>query len=88
MSQIQHHANADVDTLHHLRMIDATTLAGLLGLHGRQAVYNRIYRGEEGETVPYSIKIGGQRLWRLTEVEAWIEEKAEESRAEAEAMKV
>lgn len=38
-------------------------------------IRNQIYLGNEGKTIPYSIKIGSRRLWIYEEVNKWLKEK-------------
>lgn len=43
-------------------------------------IRNQIYLGNEGETIPYSIKIGSRRLWAHEEVCRWLKEKREDNK--------
>ena len=43
-------------------------------------INNQIYRGEEGEKIPFSFRIGSKRLWSSETVFQWIEEKEKENK--------
>jgi predicted DNA-binding transcriptional regulator AlpA len=53
------------------RLLRAAGLAQLLGM-SEQAVRNALYRGEEGKTIPYSLKLGNRRVWLRREAVRWL----------------
>jgi predicted DNA-binding transcriptional regulator AlpA len=53
------------------RLLRTAGIAQLLGM-SEQAVRNALYRGEEGKTIPPSIKLGKRRVWLRREVVRWL----------------
>ena len=43
-------------------------------------IRNQIYLGKEGNTIPYSIKLGKRRFWIYEEVKKWLKEKQEDNK--------
>ena len=43
-------------------------------------IRNQIYLGNEGSTIPYSIKLGKRRFWIYEEVNKWLKEKQEDNK--------
>lgn len=44
-------------------------------------INNQIYKGNEGKTIPYSLRIGNKRLWLSESVFNWLKEKEIENKA-------
>lgn len=57
-----------------LQLLDRNELARLLKTTP-ESISTQIYKGQEGNTIPFSIKLGSKRLWRVTTVEEWLTQK-------------
>jgi predicted DNA-binding transcriptional regulator AlpA len=45
------------------------------------SINNDIYKGYEGQTIPFSIRLGKRRLWRPETVDAFLEHKEIENKS-------
>lgn len=61
------------------RLLDATDLAEILGLNGRRAIYDRIYRGGE---LPPPLRLSRTLRWHPDDVADWLAEKRSEAAEE------
>jgi predicted DNA-binding transcriptional regulator AlpA len=53
------------------RVLRAAGIGQLLGM-SEQAVRNALSRGEEGKTIPPSIRLGKRRVWLRREAVRWL----------------